>query len=152
MPRVIRLAERYNETAGEQRVFVVQVSEKDIIDWELKANRNGHISCPHGGECLAGLAAARTSGLATSRETAVLDSTAHALKFAGFQEMYFTRTFPEEYEITYDETLINAPTLVRPADLEKVPAPGRPLAGEEFKKFVDRTAEEIAEALRLRKR
>ncbi len=149
MPRVVMLAEQYNRTAGQEMVFVVQVSEKQIIDWELKANRNGHISCPHGGECLAGLVEAKKTGLVGADEVAVLDSTAHALKFAGFQDMYFTRTFPGEYEITYDETLINTPTLVRPPDLERVPAPGCPLDGEDFRKFVDRTAEEIAKALDL---
>ncbi len=150
MPRVIKLAERYNRTAGREMVFVIQVTEKQIIDWELTANRNGHISCPHGGECLAGLVEAKKAELVSADEIAVLDSTAHALKFAGFQDMYFTKTFPEEYEITYDETLINKPTLVRPPDLDKVPAPGRPLSGEDFEKFVDRTAEEIAKALDLR--
>ena len=151
MPRVVSLAEQYNRTAGEQKVFVVQTTEKQIIDWQLVANRNGHVSCPHGGECLAGLVQARQAGLVGPDETAVLDSTAHALKFAGFQDMYFTRSFPEEYEISYEDSLINEPMLVEPQDLEKFPKPGKPLEGEEFQKFVDRTAEEIAKLLELRR-
>ena len=151
MPRVVSLAEQYNRTAGEEKVFVVQTTEKQIIDWQLVANRNGHVSCPHGGECLAGLVQARQAGLVGPDETAVLDSTAHALKFADFQNMYFTRSFPEEYEISYEDSLINEPVLVKPRELEKFPKPGKPLEGEEFQKFVDCTAEEIAKLLELRR-
>jgi threonine synthase len=151
MPRVIHLAEQYNRLAEKISVFVVQVTEKQIMDWELIANRNGHIACPHGGECLAGIIEAKKAGLITSQDVAVLDSTAHALKFAGFQEMYFSRSFPDEYEISYDDTLINVPTLVKPQDLEKLPAPGKPLIGDDFQIFVDRIAEEIAKHLDLKK-
>lgn len=151
MPRVIHLAEQYNRLAEKVSVFVVQVTEKQIMDWELIANRNGHIACPHGGECLAGIIEAKKAGLITSQDVAVLDSTAHALKFAGFQEMYFSRSFPDEYEISYDDTLINVPTLVKPQDLEKLPAPGKPLMGDDFQIFVDRIAEEIAKKLDLKK-
>jgi threonine synthase len=151
MPRVIHLAEQYNRLAEKVSVFVVQVTEKQIMDWELIANRNGHIACPHGGECLAGIIEAKKAGLITSRDVAVLDSTAHTLKFAGFQEMYFSRSFPDEYEISYDDTLINVPTLVKPQDLEKLPAPGKPLIGDDFQIFVDRIAEEIAKHLDLKK-
>jgi len=45
-------------------------------------------------------------------ETAVLDATAHALKFIGFQEMYFENSFPPEYGITPKEELMNAPRRV----------------------------------------
>lgn len=151
MPRVIHLAEQYNRLAEKVSVFVVQVTEKQIMDWELIANRNGHIACPHGGECLAGIIEAKKAGLITSQDVAVLDSTAHTLKFAGFQEMYFSRSFPDEYEISYDDTLINVPTLVKPHDLEKLPAPGKPLIGDDFQIFVDRIAEEIAKNLDLKK-
>ncbi|MCP3951750.1 MAG: threonine synthase, partial [Desulfobacterales bacterium] len=56
MPRVIHLVDRYNRMAGRERVFFTEVTEQEIMDWELNANRNGHIACTHGGECLAGLA------------------------------------------------------------------------------------------------
>ena len=65
MPRVIHLVERYNETAGRQRVFFSAVAEQQIMDWQLTANRNGHVACTHGGEALAGLVAARAGVLST---------------------------------------------------------------------------------------
>jgi len=122
------------------------------MDWQLTANRNGHIACTHGGESLAGLINAVKSGMVNQNETAVVDSTAHALKFAGFQEMYFENSFPPEFEISPRPELMNAPTLVRPKDLAHVPAPGKPLDGEEFQQFVKRTSEEIASALALTRR
>ncbi len=151
MPRVMHLADRYNEKSGTRNVFVVQVTEQEIMDWYLTANRNGHVICTHGGECLAGLAAARRDGWISPHETAVLDSTAHALKFSGFQQMYFENTFPAEYEVTPNPEMINAPELVRPEDLLQVPEPGRPLHGQPLDQFVKRTSEEIAQKLNLKK-
>jgi threonine synthase len=151
MPRVIHLVERYNATAGRERVFFVDVSEQDIMDRQLAANRSGHVACTHGGETLAGLIAARDRGYVDSRDTAILDSTAHALKFSGFQELYFSDRFPADFEITPDPALVNRPIFVQPADLERVPAPGKPLEGEDFARFVRRTAEEIAARLDLKK-
>jgi threonine synthase len=152
MPRVIHMVERYNQAAGGQRVFFAAVTEQDIMDWQLTANRNGHIACTHGGETLAGLRAARARGWVQPEDIALLDSTAHALKFSGFQDMYFENRFPEEFGITPNPALINQPIYIRPKDLEQVPAPGRPLQGEEFRRFVRRTAEDIAARLQLRKR
>jgi threonine synthase len=149
MPRVVHLVERYNTVAGGQRTFFVAVDEQSIMDWQLTANRNGHVACTHGGESLAGLVAARAQGCVSETETAVLDSTAHALKFSGFQDLYFRGQFPDEYGIVPDPNLINRPALVRPADLARVPAPGAPLTGEDFVRFVDRTCQEIARALEL---
>jgi threonine synthase len=151
MPRVVHLVDRYNQTAGGQRVFFVEVPEQAIMDWELWANRNGHIACTHGGESLAGLVAAREKGFVSPDEVAIIDSTAHALKFSGFQDMYFENRFPAEFDITPDRTLINRPRLIRPGDLEKLPAPGKPLSGADFQRFVDRVCEEIAAALDLKK-
>ena len=150
MPRVIHLVERYNRQAGGERTFFVQVSEQEIMDWELAANRNGHIACTHGGECLAGLAAAMAQGILADQDVAVLDSTAHALKFSGFQEMYFARQFPAEYRISPKPELVNAPVHVRPENLDRVPAPGHPLEGKEFVRFVNAMAGEIARRLDLR--
>ena len=152
MPRVIHLVQRYNEVAGSQKVFFVEVSEQDIMDWEIAANRNGHIACTHGGESLAGLLAARARGAIEGQDIVVLDSTAHALKFAGFQEMYFASKFPADYNIAPKPELINAPVYLHPQDLERVPAPGSPLTGEAFERFVTRMAEEIAARLNLKKR
>ncbi len=152
MPRVVHLVERYNEAAGRQRVFFEAVAEQEIMEWQLAANRNGHVACTHGGETLAGLIAARRRGVVGPEEVAILDSTAHALKFSVFQEMYFENRFPPEYGITPRPELINRPAFVRPPDLDAVPAPGAPLTGEDFQRFVRRTAEEIAARLHLKKR
>ncbi len=149
MPRVIHLVETYNRRAGKERVFFTEVPEQAIMDWELTANRNGHIACTHGGECLAGLTIALAAGIVDATETAVLDSTAHALKFAGFQDMYFEGRFPPEYEITPKATLVNAPELIRPGDAAAVPAPGRPLDAPAMAIFVKRVATEIAQKLQI---
>ncbi len=150
MPRVIHLVNEYNSLAGRQKIFFLEVTEQDIIDWELTANRNGHIACTHGGETLAGLVKAKELGIIDANETAVLDSTAHALKFSIFQEMYFENSFSEEYSIKPRPELINKPVFVYPEDLENVPAPGNPLKGKEFELFVNRVADEIAKSLRLK--
>jgi threonine synthase len=152
MPRVIHLVEKYNRLADKQRVFFVEVTEQAIMDWEITANRNGHIACTHGGEALAGLVAAHRRGITDKNDVAVVKSTAHALKFAGFQEMYFDRQFPPEFNIKPDSDLINAPVYVHPDGLEHIPAPGKPLTGKDFEAFVRRVSEEIAGLLDLKKR
>jgi threonine synthase len=121
------------------------------MDWELIANRNGHIACTQGGESLAGLVRARKEGIVGAEEIGIVDSTAHALKFSGFQEMYFSGAMPEEFEITPNPELINRPELVHPGDIEHVPEPGRPLSGAVLEQFVDRVAEKIAHQLKLKK-
>ena len=152
MPRVIHLVERYNQVAGEERVFFVEVSEQSIMDWQLTANRNGHIACTHGGESLAGLHTALKRGYIRSGDTAIVDSTAHALKFSGFQDMYFRNDFPPEFGVDPDPALINRPRYIHPAHLEAVPEPGKPLTGVAFTKFVDAVARRIAEELDLKER
>jgi len=151
MPRVIHLVDAYNKKSGRQNVFFSEVTEQEIMDCQLTANRNGHVACTHGGECLAGLIRARQTGQVDGHETAILDSTAHALKFSGFQDMYFQNQFPPEYEVVPDPKLINTPQLVRPADLKHVPEPGKPLYGDELAHFVRRISAEIATLLDLKK-
>jgi threonine synthase len=152
MPRVIKLVEEYNRRADQTHAYFIEVAEQEIMDWELRANRNGHIACTHGGECLAGLAQARQRGLVAEDETAILDSTAHALKFGGFQDMYFQNSFPEEFQVTPRPELVNTPILVKPSGLERMPKPGKPLSGNAFQKFVDQVAQEIAAILDLTER
>jgi threonine synthase len=152
MPRVIQLEQLYNQMADRQRVFFVQVTEQQIMDWQLKANQNGHIACTHGGECLAGLHVAIQQGVVSDKETAVVDSTAHALKFAGFQDLYFSDSMPEEFKVVPDHRLMNAPVFMQPAGLEKVPAPGKPLTGEDFDRFVQMVTHAIADNLDLTKK
>ncbi len=109
-PRVKLLAERYLKAGGE--FAVVEVEEQAIMDAMLLANRHGHIACTQGGECLAGLLRARELGLLGAKEHAVLDATAHSLKFADFQSMYFSNSFPPEYEVTPKEEFVNRPELI----------------------------------------
>ena len=120
------------------------------MDWQLIANQNGHIACTHGGETLAGLVAAKKGGLVEPHEIAIINSTAHALKFADFQDMYYQDRFPSEFKIKPDPDLKNAPVLIRPKDLEAVPMPGKPLKDDAFQKFVDRISNEIAQILELK--
>ena len=139
MPRVIHLAELYNQLSGKQNVFVVEVTEQAIMEWELIANRNGHITCTQGGESLAGLAAAQKLGMIDNNEIAIIDSTAHALKFSGFQEMYFARQFPSEFGISYKSDLINAPVLLETDKQD-----------DNLQRFIDTSARAIAVALNLK--
>jgi threonine synthase len=151
MPRVIELERQYNQLAGRQRVFFIQVSEQQIMDWQLRANRNGHIACTHGGECLAGLKIAVDRKILAADETAVVDSTAHALKFAGFQDLYFSNSLPADFEVVSDPALINAPVYMHPEGLDQVPAPGKPLTGLAFDRFVKAITRAIADDLNLKK-
>ncbi|BBD07946.1 threonine synthase [Desulfovibrio ferrophilus] len=122
-PRVKYFAEKYQAIAGDDAFNVVQVTEQDVVEAMLTANNHGHISCTQGGECLAGLAKAREAGLIKSEELAILDATAHMLKFIGFQEMYFENTFPPEYGITPKPELANRPSLViEPAEKDRLSA------------------------------
>ncbi len=106
-PRVRHLVGQYEGMGGS--VAVVPVEEQAIIESMLLANRHGHISCTQGGECLAGLTRAMELDLLDKDELAILDATAHMLKFIGFQEMYFQDNFPPEYDIRPREQLINRP-------------------------------------------
>jgi threonine synthase len=114
MPRVIRLVSEYHRRAGEGSVAVVQVSEQEIMDSMLLANRHGHIACTQGGESLAGFRVALAAGLSGKDETAVLDATAHHLKFIGFQQMYFEDAFPPEFEVTPKAEYRNRPQFLQP--------------------------------------
>lgn len=152
MPRVIEVVAEYNRVAGEKRVFLVQVSEQEIMDAMIIANRNGNIVCTQGGESMAGLMKALGKGYVRRDEVGVLDSTAHMLKFASFQEMYFNDSFGPEFEVKPRPELKNRPLLVKPDSIKTYPAPGKPLAGQEMKQFVNAMAAEIARILNLRKK
>ena len=121
------------------------------MDHMLTANRQGHIVCTQGGESLAGFKAARARNIVGSTERCVLDSTAHMLKFASFQGMYFEDSFPPDYEVVPRGELRNRPIFVRPEALAKVPGEGD-LSPREFEAFVSASAEEIARILGLKKR
>ena len=152
MPRVIELVKEYHQAAGEEKIFVVQVSEQEIMDAMIVANRNGNIACTQGGESLAGLQKAVQAGYVRPGEICVLDSTAHVLKFAGFQDMYFTNSFDPSFNVKPDSALRNHPIEVRPKTLTKTPEPGKPLQGDDMKKFVQEMTTEIAKILNLEMR
>lgn len=112
-PRVLELARRYTSIAGDRAFQIIQVSEQEIIDSMLLANRNGHIACTQGGECLAALRAAHKAGEMGEEEFAILDSTAHALKFIDFQNRYFANSLDSEYEISPNPELVNSPSEIQ---------------------------------------
>jgi threonine synthase len=117
------------------------------MDSMLLADRSGHVACTQGGESLAGLRRAVELGLVPKGELAVLDSTAHHLKFVSFQEKYFEDSFEPEFEVEPREELINRPVTVRPGAAKKLPTERDHLAGEELEDFVAATAEEVARLL-----
>ncbi|MBF0467480.1 MAG: threonine synthase [Desulfamplus sp.] len=151
MPRVIAIVNRYNQISGKQNVFFAQVTEQSIMDWSLEANRNGHIACTQGGESLAGLVKSVEQGIVTDQDIAIVDATAHAIKFSGFQDQYFQKAIPHEYKIQSSQDLINEPILVMPENKEKIPAQGSPLSDDDFKLFADDISRSIAKALKLEK-
>lgn len=121
------------------------------MDWQLEANANGHISCTQGGECLAGLVEAVESHIVGPGETAVLDATAHALKFAEFQNLYFDARLSDGYNIVSDPDKINKPELVLPDDPEKIPTQEKRLKQDDLDNFVRDIAGKIADRLKLEK-
>lgn len=152
MPRVIQIAREYNQAAGEKKIFVVQVTEQEIMDSMMIANRNGNVACTQGGESMAGFRKAIEKGWVRRGEIGILDSTAHMLKFITFQEMYFQDSFPPEFGVVPRQELRNFPSLVKPENLERFPEAGKPLQGEDMKRFVEETAAEIARILGLKRR
>lgn len=115
-PRLRLLAQRYIEHSSAERFQVIRVREQEIIEAMLLANRHGHIACTQGGECLAGLRQAVARKLLPAGAFAILDSTAHALKFMDFQNRYFDENLAPEYEISYGCEYINRPVKPLPLD------------------------------------
>jgi threonine synthase len=154
MPRVIELVEQYRQTFGSEEGFIaVEVTEQDIMDSMLMANRNGHIACTQGGECLAGLKKLVSTGTLPRRvNRAVLDSTAHMLKFMIFQEKYFDDKFEPDYGIKPKKEYQNHPVVIRLPDDVPQPGAGKTLSAEEFQQFVREAANKIAEILQIEKR
>jgi threonine synthase len=93
----------------EGRFFAVRVTEPEIMEAMLTANRHGHVVCTQGGESIAGLKKAVEEGLVDKSHKLVVNSTSHQLKFSEFQKMYFEDSFPEGYGITPKGSLRNAP-------------------------------------------
>ena len=57
-PKVFRLVSEYFQ----DKFFVVEVTEQEIMENMLEANRHGHIVCTQGGEAIAGVKAALREG------------------------------------------------------------------------------------------
>jgi threonine synthase len=152
MPRVIHLVEKYRSLAGEGGFQVIEVSEQEIMDAMLLANRNGHISCTQGGECLAGIRRAVEEQRIDSGSVAVLDATAHALKFAVFQEKYYSDSFEPEYGVSPRKELQNQPRLVEFPQGMPSPSQGAHLTPDEFQNFLEFSGREIAGFLGLKSR
>jgi threonine synthase len=147
MPRVIEMVEEYNQTNEKQKIFVVEVTEQSIMDHMLLANRNGHIACTQGGESLAGLVKALAGKKVSRREKAVLNATAHALKFSGFQEMYFQDSFPAEFGIRPKKKLQNHPVSAGLNRVKSFHVNGGWISDSEYKVFIEKTALNIAKLL-----
>lgn len=139
-PRVKALAEEYTRIGGDAAFQVMQVTEQAIMDAMLLANRHGHIACTQGGECLAGLTAAKACGLLAVDEFCVLDATAHAIKFMDFQNMYFANTLPPTFGVTPKPELMNKPELLLSPEER---------AGMTEKDFILATAAKMAHRLAL---
>ncbi|MBW1861936.1 MAG: threonine synthase, partial [Deltaproteobacteria bacterium] len=152
MPRVVEVVREYNRTSGARRFFMVQVTEQEIMDSTIIANRNGNIACTQGGESMAGLREAIKKGYVRSGEVGILDSTAHTLKFLTFQEMYFQDSFGPEFSVKPRSEFKNAPLMVKPKNLTKFPEPGKPFQGEEMKQFIHEMTTEIARILNLERK
>jgi len=150
MPRVVQITKKYNALAGRQHVFFIQVTEQSIMDWQLLANKNGHIACTQGGECLAGLVKAFKQNIITKKETAILDATAHAIKFSEFQDLYFNSKIPEAYKINPDPDNINLPSLILPDNPDMIPSQKKRLGEKDFQKFVKDISDKIAKRLNLK--
>jgi threonine synthase len=147
MPRVIEMVEEYNQSAGKQNIFVVEVKEQAIMDHMLLANRNGHIACTQGGESLAGLTRALAEKKALPSERAIVNATAHAIKFAGFQEMYFNNRFPQGYGIHPKKKLQNHPISINIKNKISILSYKNNTPQYKYKVFIEKTAYNIAEIL-----
>ncbi len=103
------------------RFECVAISEQEIMDMMLTANRHGHVVCTQGGEAIAGLKAALANGVVDGKGVYVCDSTSHQLKFAGFQEGYFAGSLEEEYGVVSKPELVNKPVALE-GEADKIAA------------------------------
>jgi len=152
MPRVIELVKNYNKAAGQKKIFVVEVSEQEIMDSMIEANKNGNISCTQGGESMAGFIKAVKKGLVAEEEIGVLTATAHVLKFSSFQEMYLTDRFPPEFKVSPRKEFRNNPIHVKPTRAGKQVRWAASSKGKERELFIETIVAEIARILELKKR
>lgn len=150
-PRVVKMVGEYSRVGGEGRFQVVQVAEQDIMDNMILANRSGLTICTQGGEGLAGLRVALAQGLVTEEERAVIDSTAHALKFSEFQNAYFEDKLTVGYEVKAKTGLVNRPQDISPSGVP-LPMAGQTQTPADRALYVAAASRDIAEALGLKAR
>jgi threonine synthase len=113
-PKVSQLVENYFK----KNFLAISVTEQEIIEAMLMANRNGHVVCTQGGEAIAGLKSAFAKGFIPEKADVVVDSTSHQLKFMNFQQMYFEDNFPPDFEIHPRTELRNKPFQLRASAAE----------------------------------
>jgi len=104
-PKVAKLVQEYFS----DRFYAIQLSEDEIMEGMLMANRHGHVVCTQGGESIAGLKKAIEQKIIEPSGRFVVDSTSHQLKFASFQQMYFENRFDPGYEISPKDSFKNSP-------------------------------------------
>ncbi|MEA3223857.1 MAG: threonine synthase [Thermodesulfobacteriota bacterium] len=104
-PKVKQLVEGYFS----DRFYTISVTETEIMEGMLTANRHGHPVCTQGGESVAGLKRAISAGMINKTKRFVVDSTSQQLKFATFQQMYFNDSFDSAYGIKTKDELKNRP-------------------------------------------
>jgi len=104
-PKVKQLVENHFD----DRFHVISVTESEIMEGMLTANRHGHVVCTQGGESIAGMKKALKEGVVSPDSTFVVDSTSHQLKFSSFQQTYFDDAFSPEYGISTKDRLKNKP-------------------------------------------
>ncbi|MDR1164517.1 MAG: pyridoxal-phosphate dependent enzyme [Deltaproteobacteria bacterium] len=147
-PRLQKLAEIYLREGGGDAFAAIQVTEEEIMEATLQANRRGLTVCTQGGESLAGFKAYTREGKLAPGEVGVLDSTAHALKFMEFQNAYFASKLKEDYGVTSKEEYINAPRSLESLGT-KIPSAQSPLNPEERARYAKAAARRIAATLGL---
>ncbi|HDM32496.1 MAG TPA: pyridoxal-phosphate dependent enzyme, partial [Deltaproteobacteria bacterium] len=104
-PKVAELVQEYFS----DRFYAIALSEDEIMEGMLMANRHGHVVCTQGGESIAGLKKAIEQKIIEPSGRFVVDSTSHQLKFASFQQMYFENRFDPGYEISPKDSFKNSP-------------------------------------------
>jgi threonine synthase len=95
---------------------VEQATEEELADAAARADRCGLYACPHTGVALAALFKLRAAGTVAPRDTCVVVSTAHGLKFTEFKQGYHAGTLAGVKSLR-----ANRPVEL-PADVDRVAA------------------------------